>query len=433
VVHSSGFLTQFDYNISRKKSNIEVFQNIQIGEEVNSLQNNIGKTANFIITEKSYKKAEENWADVLHSIKANVSVANYSQQDIKEQARKVFSSKICIACKKCDGQKCVSSIPGMGGYSTFQENSKALSKIKIHPQYLIKDNSRLRQVEFCVGGLTPTHTKPPVSILNQLEKKLERTIFGQQISAPIMNAPITGAQTNLGGAISEWDLNIEMAEALTSLNLLPMFGDSATKDKYLTSIYTLKYLQEQSKKGIIIFKPRANIEDVIKRIKRAEQARALAWGMDIDSVLLKTFTNKRTLTKKYSIEEIQLLASCSKLPFLLKGIMSIEDAEAACISGASAIIVSNHGGRILDSMPATATVLPKISQYVKTNFPYVKVFVDGGIRSGEDIYKMLSLGADAVLIGRPLVISAVAYRRNGIVSILNRYIDELKKTIILCD
>ena len=117
------------------------------------------------------------------------------------------------------------------------------------------------------------------------------------------------------------------------------------------------------------------------------------------------------------------------LPFFLKGIMSLEDARLACEAGAMAIVVSNHGGRVLDHLPGTAVVLPKIAEFVHEHFPQVEVLVDGGIRSGSDIFKMLALGAKAVLVGRPTVIAAVAFQRFGVYDLFTKYIDELKKIL----
>ena len=79
------------------------------------------------------------------------------------------------------------------------------------------------------------------------------------------------------------------------------------------------------------------------------------------------------------------------------GVMDAEEAQLLVNMGAKALVVSNHGGRILDYSPATATILPKIVSQINGQVP---VWVDGGVQSGLDVYKMLALGADGVLIGR---------------------------------
>lgn len=98
--------------------------------------------------------------------------------------------------------------------------------------------------------------------------------------------------------------------------------------------------------------------------------------------------------------ELSELVKSTKLPFILKGIMTVEDAKKALDAGVSAIVVSNHGGRVLNHTPGTAEVLPEISKAVKGK---MTILVDGGIRTGSDVLKCLALGADAVLIGRPFV------------------------------
>ncbi len=97
-------------------------------------------------------------------------------------------------------------------------------------------------------------------------------------------------------------------------------------------------------------------------------------------------------------EDIFWLRGQTRLPILLKGITAPEDARAAIEAGLDGIIVSNHGGRVLDSLPATAQILPRIFDAVVGRMP---ILVDGGIRRGTDVLKALALGADAVLIGRP--------------------------------
>jgi len=123
----------------------------------------------------------------------------------------------------------------------------------------------------------------------------------------------------------------------------------------------------------------------------------------------------------------EIIASTG-LPFILKGIMTVEDAQAAVEAGAAAIVVSNHGGRVLDHTPGTAEVLPKIAEAVRGD---VFILADGGVRSGVDVLKMLALGAHAVLVGRPLAIAAVGGGAEGVVMVLNQYADQLRSAMIL--
>jgi len=93
-----------------------------------------------------------------------------------------------------------------------------------------------------------------------------------------------------------------------------------------------------------------------------------------------------------------------------------------------AIVVSNHGGRALDHLQGTAEVLSLIAQAVKGK---MTIFVDGGIRSGVDVLKMLALGADAVLVGRPLAIGAVGGQAEGVELVIKKLADELKAAMVL--
>jgi 4-hydroxymandelate oxidase len=99
-------------------------------------------------------------------------------------------------------------------------------------------------------------------------------------------------------------------------------------------------------------------------------------------------------------EDLAWLRSVSGLPIVLKGIMTPEDARLAAEHGASAVIVSNHGGRALADAPPTAAVLASIVDAVAGQ---IEVLVDGGVRTGADVLKALALGARAVLVGRPVL------------------------------
>jgi 4-hydroxymandelate oxidase len=107
--------------------------------------------------------------------------------------------------------------------------------------------------------------------------------------------------------------------------------------------------------------------------------------------------------------------------------MTVRDAELAVRAGAAGIIVSNHGGRVLDHTPGTAEVLPDIASAVKGK---IRIFVDGGIRSGVDALKMMALGAEAVLIGRPMAAASVGGGAEGVILQLNQYADQLRTAMI---
>jgi isopentenyl diphosphate isomerase/L-lactate dehydrogenase-like FMN-dependent dehydrogenase len=108
--------------------------------------------------------------------------------------------------------------------------------------------------------------------------------------------------------------------------------------------------------------------------------------------------------------------------------MTPEDALGAVEAGADALVVSNHGGRVLDEMPGTARVLSTIVEKVAGRVP---VLVDGGVRGGADTFKMLALGAKAVLVGRPIAIAAVGGEVAGVKFLIKQYSDELKNSLYI--
>lgn len=127
-------------------------------------------------------------------------------------------------------------------------------------------------------------------------------------------------------------------------------------------------------------------------------------------------------------ESVEWLRKFTKLPILLKGILTPEDARKAVSAGASGIIVSNHGGRQLDDAIATIDALPAITDAVGGS---IEVFVDGGIRRGADVFKALALGARAVLIGRPYLWALAANGEQGVRDVLEILRSELELTMAL--
>ena len=127
-------------------------------------------------------------------------------------------------------------------------------------------------------------------------------------------------------------------------------------------------------------------------------------------------------------DDIAWLQSITRLPVLLKGVLHPADARQAVSVGAAGLIVSNHGGRTLDTAPATATALPRVVQAVGGAVP---VLVDGGIRRGTDVFKAMALGASAVLVGRPAVWGLANAGAAGVAHVLRLLRDELEVAMAL--
>jgi len=128
-------------------------------------------------------------------------------------------------------------------------------------------------------------------------------------------------------------------------------------------------------------------------------------------------------------KDVDWLCSFAKLPVVLKGILAPEDARLAVEHGAAAIIVSNHGGRNLDTVPATIEALPGVVQALQGRIP---VLLDGGIRRGTDVLKALALGAQAVLIGRPYVWGLAVGGAEGVAEVVRILRDEFRSAMALC-
>lgn len=127
-------------------------------------------------------------------------------------------------------------------------------------------------------------------------------------------------------------------------------------------------------------------------------------------------------------DDIAEFADAAGMPLMLKGILSPEDAQRAASAGASAIIVSNHGGRQLDTVLSGADALPPIVDVVGGR---IDLLVDGGIRRGWDVAKALSLGADAVLVGRPLLWGLAREGQAGAEAVMRQLLDEFDSTLAL--
>ena len=317
---------------------------------------------------------------------------------IRKNAREKLQG-YCRVCPVCDGRVCAGEVPGMGGAGTggaFMANVEALARYRLNMR-----------------------TIHPVK-----ETDLSFELWGEKLSMPILAAPMTGTPYNMGGKISEAEFIEEMVAGSRLSKTLSMTGDGADPAVYESG---LKSGAAHKGKSIAIIKPRAQGE-IIKYIRKAEAAGVLSVGMDIDGAGLLIMAMKGQPVGPKTFEEVKEVVSSTKLPFILKGIMTPEEAELAVEAGAAAIVVSNHGGRVLDFTPGAADVLPKIADRVRGK---IAIFVDGGVRSGADVLKLLALGADAVLVGRPLIVGAFGNGREGVAFLLNKMKDELQQAMLL--
>ncbi|MGH4119579.1 alpha-hydroxy-acid oxidizing protein [Clostridium sp.] len=308
-------------------------------------------------------------------------------------------NKSCRVCPVCNGVACAGEVPGMGGKGTgdaFKINIEALAEYKLNMR-------------------TIHDAKDPDTSVE---------LFGRKMDMPVFAAPISGTTLNMGGKFSEEEYISWVISGCLSGGIFPMVGDTAV-DSFLTT--NLSELEKQGGNGIAIIKPWENA-NVIEKIKLAEKAGAFAIGMDIDACGLITLALAGKPVMPKTVEEIKEIVCSTKLPFILKGIMTADDAKLAVEAGVAAIVVSNHGGRVLDQTPGVAHVLGEIAEEVKGK---VIILADGGVRSGVDILKMLALGADAVLIGRPFVTASFGGKAEGVKSYIDTIKGDLKSAMVL--
>jgi 4-hydroxymandelate oxidase len=149
---------------------------------------------------------------------------------------------------------------------------------------------------------------------------------------------------------------------------------------------------------------------------------------DVDGSGLAAYVNTM-FDASLSWADLEWLCSLTKLPVLIKGVVRGDDAAMAIEYGAAGVIVSNHGGRQLDTSPAPVTVLPEVVEGVAGRGT---VLVDGGIRRGTDVVKAIALGAHAVAIGRPVLWGLAAGGEEGVVRVLEMIRAEVDLAMALC-
>ncbi len=172
-------------------------------------------------------------------------------------------------------------------------------------------------------------------------------------------------------------------------------------------------------------------DELVKLIHFAEKSGCRAVGLCVDDFMgIKIKDNLLVLPKDKSLsgEAIRELRKETSLPFFLKGIMTVEDALNAVDAGVDAIVVSNHGGRVLDCCQASIEVLPQI---VKAVGGKIEVLIDGGFRRGTDVLKALALGAKGVLVGRPICWGLGAAGAEGVARVLQMMTSELVRAMLL--
>ena len=213
-------------------------------------------------------------------------------------------------------------------------------------------------------------------------------LFGQEFSMPIATAALSHLNGTTENGMAKMAEGAKLADALC-------FSGMGEKEE-------IEAMCATGAKVIKIVKPHADNATVFAKIREAEEAGAFGVGMDIDHAFSwdGKYDNVVGLPMRpKSLEEMRSFVESTKLPFIVKGVLSVQDAVKCLEIGAAGIIVSHHHG-IMSSAVPPLMVLPKIKEVIGDRIP---IFVDCCIESGMDAFKALALGADAVCVGRAIM------------------------------
>ena len=309
-------------------------------------------------------------------------------------------TKSCRVCNHCDGVACAGEIPGVGGKgtgSTFKRNYEYLRKV--HPL------------------MDPL--KPDQKISTKSD------FFGHPIAMPIFGAPIAGMQPQYQSDVSERDYAFAMIKGALDAGTISFTGDGKDLNLFLEP---LEIIKQHDYKGVVTIKPWEQ-KGLDLRLSKVDTSKLWALASDVDAAGLLFLRGADPKITNFSVEDIKYLKSQIRCPLIIKGILTPKAALKALEGGADGIVVSNHGGRVLDDTISTIEALPDIVKAVNSR---AKIFIDGGFRSGNDIFKALALGADGVLIGRPLALEAISEGSTGVTDYFLQLQQELKETMLMC-
>ena len=320
-------------------------------------------------------------------------------QEVLQQARGNMGP-YCKACPVCNGMACKNSVPGPG--------AKGLGTGAIR--------NYQKWQELCVNMDTICENKG-VDTTAQL--------FGRQFVLPVFAAPVGAMQLHYGDKYTDLEYNDILVSACADAGIAAFTGDG-TNPAVIEAASSA--LAKAGGKGVPTIKP-WNIDLIRQKFDMVKPSGPIAIAMDIDAAGLPFLKNLTPPAGSKTVEELKEIAQLAEVPFILKGVMTVKGALKALEAGASGIVVSNHGGRVLDQCPATAEVLPAIADAVGGK---MTILVDGGIRSGMDVFKALALGADGVLIGRPFVNMIYGAGAEGVQVYVDKLKAELADTMALC-
>ena len=306
----------------------------------------------------------------------------------------------CKVCPVCSGIGCRNRIPGPGAKGvgdTAIRNYQKWQEIRVNMDTL--------------------HENAPVDT--------SLSLFGKTFSYPFIEGPVGAVNMHYSDKYDDLAYNNLLVDACARAGIVAFTGDgmnAAVMEGAAAAIMAAGGM------GVPTIKP-WNLETIKDKMELVKKAGAFAVAMDVDAAGLPFLKNMEPPAGSKTVDELREIARMAEVPFIVKGVMTAKAARKAEEAGAAAIVVSNHGGRVLDQCPGTAEVLQEIAEAVGGR---MKVLVDGGIRSGVDIFKALALGADAVLIARPFVTAVYGGGAQGVQCYVEKLGAELADTMSMC-
>lgn len=320
-------------------------------------------------------------------------------QEVVENARGYIGT-YCKACNECNGKACRNQIPGPGAKGVGDT--------------AIRNYDKWKEVRIQMDTLTENKA---------VDTSLE--LFGKTFKYPFFAGPVGAVNLHYGDKYNDMAYNNILVSACADAGIAAFTGDGTNPEVMKAATAAIK---AKGGAGIPTVKP-WNADTVHEKMELVKDAGAFAVAMDVDAAGLPFLKNMTPPAGSKSVEELKAIIEDAGLPFIVKGVMTVKGALKAKEAGAAAIVVSNHGGRVLDQCPATAEVLSQIADAVGDS---VKILVDGGIRSGADVFKALAMGADGVLIARPFVTAVYGGAEEGVQAYVDKIGAELADTMAMC-
>ena len=303
----------------------------------------------------------------------------------------------CKACPVCDGRACKNTIPGPGA--------------KGRGDVAIRNYGAWQDIRVNMDTL---NANEPVST--------ELRLFGNTFALPVFAGPVGAVKLHYGERYTDAEYNDILVPACAEAGIAAFVGDGV--DPTVLEAGTAA-IGRAGGKGVPTVKP-WDVHTVEQKMQLARECGAFAVAMDVDAAGLPFLQNRQPPAGSKSVDELRRIAEAAGVHFIVKGIMTPRAALKAAEAGAAGIVVSNHGGRVLDGTPATAEVLPAIAREVGGD---LVVLVDGGIRSGLDVFRALALGARAVIMARPFVTAVYGGQAEGVAALVAKVQAELADTM----